>query len=76
MAAVSAPALIVQVDGTPGFPPTGIAGLGVVVRRAGGAIIRTTCRRIAAATSVEAEYHAVIAGLALLLRHYPGTPAR
>jgi ribonuclease HI len=68
--------LIVQVDGTPGLPPVTAAGIGLVVRRGGGAILRTACLRVAASTSVEAEYQAVIAGLTLILRHYPAAAVR
>ncbi len=70
------PAVIVQVDGTPGLPHSGIAGVGLVVRRAGGALIRTSCLRVAATTSIEAEYQAVIAGLALAARHYQTAQVR
>lgn len=68
--------LILQVDGTPGVVPAGVAGLGLVVRRAGGAILRIVSLRAPAATSIEAEYHAIIAGLALSLRHYPTAAIR
>lgn len=73
---MSPPAIILQVDGAPGCPPTGVAGVGLVVRRSGGALVRTSCLRVPATTSVEAEYQAVIAGLALALRHYPNVPVR
>lgn len=68
--------LILQVDGTPGFPPGGVAGVGLVVRRSGGAIVRTSCIRVAATTNIEAEYQAIIVGLALMLRAYPDASVR
>lgn len=76
MGALRPAQLIVQVDGTPGVAPAGIAGVGIVVRRTGGAVIRTSCLRAAAGTSIEAEYQAVIAGLDLALRHFPGAQVR
>jgi len=68
--------LILQVDGTPGIPVGGVAGVGIVVRRAGGALLRTSCMRVAATTSIEAEYQAIIVGLSLMLQHYPATAVR
>lgn len=68
--------LIVQVDGTPGHPPTGTAGLGVVVRGPHGAVLCTHGLCAPAATCVEAEYQAIIGGLALVLRAYPGVAVR
>ncbi|HMQ32322.1 MAG TPA: ribonuclease HI family protein [Chloroflexaceae bacterium] len=76
MGAVSAPAVIVQVDGTPGQRPGGFAGIGVVVRSPRGEVLRTRCLRAPAATCVEAEYQAIIAGLDLALRAYPGAAVR
>ncbi|WP_129674326.1 ribonuclease HI family protein [Candidatus Chloroploca sp. Khr17] len=70
------PSLILQVDGTPGHVPTGTVGLGVVVRSPRGDVLRTRCLRAAAASCNAAEYQAVIAGLTLMLRLYPGTPVR
>jgi len=68
--------IILQVDGTPGHPPTGIAGIGVVVRGPGGAVLQTHALCAPAATCVEAEYQAIIAGLDLVLRAHPGAPVR
>ncbi|MEI7773108.1 MAG: reverse transcriptase-like protein [Chloroflexales bacterium] len=68
--------LLLQVDGTPGFPARGVAGLGVVVRRADGTLLRVHTARAAAATCNEAEYEALIAGLELLRRTFAGAPAR
>lgn len=68
--------LLVQVDGTPGSPPRGVAGIGVVVRGPRGNLICTRCLRAPAATNHEAEYQAVIAGLELMLTHYPGVAVR
>lgn len=61
--------MVLQVDGTPGHPPRGIAGIGLVLRSPRGEVLRTRCLRAPAATCVEAEYQAVIAGLDLALRH-------
>ncbi len=63
--------LLVQVDGTPGFQPRGVAGIGVVVRGPRGNLLCTRCLRAPAATNHEAEYQAVIAGLEVVLAHYP-----
>lgn len=68
--------LILQVDGTPGSPPRGVAGLGVVLRGPRGEILTSRCLCAPAQTNNEAEYQALIAGLALLLRHYPQAAAR
>lgn len=68
--------LLVQVDGTPGSPPRGVAGIGVVVRGPRGNLLCTRCLRAPAATNHEAEYQAVIAGLTLMLTHYPGVAVR
>lgn len=62
--------IIVQVDGTPGHPPGPVAGLGIVVRGPRGELLRTRALRAPAASCVEAEYHAIIAGLDLALRCY------
>jgi ribonuclease HI len=66
---------VLQVDGTPGAAG-GMAGLGIVVRGARGQVLRTRCYRAPAQTCNEAEYQAVIAGLELMLRHYPEAPVR
>lgn len=68
--------MIIQVDGTPGVPPRGTAGIGVVVRNAAGAVITWHCTRAPARTNNEAEYQAVIAGLALALREFRGAQVR
>lgn len=68
--------LLVQVDGTPGQPPRGMAGLGVVVRDTAGLVLAWTCERAPAATNNEAEYLAVIAGLTFVLERYPGAIVR
>jgi ribonuclease HI len=68
--------LLLQVDGTPGFPARGVVGLGVVVRRADGEVLRIHTARAAGITCNEAEYQALIAGLALLRREFAGAPVR
>ena len=68
--------LLLQVDGTPGFPARGVAGLGIVVRRENGSLLRTQTARAAAITCNEAEYQALIVGLTLLQRDFPGASAR
>ncbi len=68
--------LIVQVDGTPGFPARGMAGLGVLVRNEQGMVLRWYCGRAPARTSNEAEYQALIAGLRLILRDFQGGSVR
>lgn len=73
---MTAPVIIIQVDGTPGVTPGGLAGIGLVVRGARGELLRTDCRRAPAATCVEAEYQAIIAGLDLTLRAFPGAAVR
>lgn len=73
---MSAPTIILQVDGTPDPSPTGIAGIGLVARNSRGDVLRTRCLRAPAATCVEAEYQAIIAGLDMALRSFPGTPVR
>lgn len=76
MGPLSPPALILQVDGTPGHPPTGIAGLGLVVRGPRGDVLRTRCLRAPAASCNAAEYQALIAGLELMLHTFPGAGVR
>ncbi|WP_298821632.1 ribonuclease HI family protein [Chloroflexus sp.] len=68
--------LIMQVDGTPGFPSRNVAGLGVVVRTHQGTVLRAHCERAPAQSSNEAEYQALIAGLRLIRREFPGRRAR
>ena len=68
--------LLLQVDGTPGFPPRGVAGLGIVVRSAQGHVLQTRALRAPAATCNEAEYQALIAGLTFLHQRYPAHPLR
>ncbi|NWG19497.1 MAG: ribonuclease HI family protein [Chloroflexi bacterium] len=64
--------LLLQVDGTPGQPARGMAGLGIVVRDSAGKVLAWTCERAPAKTNNEAEYLAVIAGLTFVLQRYPG----
>lgn len=68
--------LLLQVDGTPGTPPRGLAGIGIVVRGPWGQILTTRCLSAPALTSNEAEYQAIIAGLSLMLHAYPDAPVR
>ena len=68
--------LLLQVDGTPGFPARGVAGLGIVVRSARGEVLRIHGACAPAATCNEAEYQALIAGLTLLQHDFPGASAR
>lgn len=68
--------LLLQVDGTPGLPARGIAGIGLVVRWPGGGVITSRCLRAPALTCNEAEYQAVIAGLAFMLERFAGAPVR
>ncbi|OAN44212.1 hypothetical protein A6A03_03455 [Chloroflexus islandicus] len=68
--------LIVQIDGTPGFPARGMAGLGVLVRSERGAVIRFYAGRAPARTSNEAEYQALIAALRLIRRDFPNRRVR
>jgi ribonuclease HI len=68
--------LVAQVDGTPGTRGDGIAGVGVVIRRADGRIVLWRSLRAHAKTCNEAEYQAVIAALRLLLQRFPGRPVR
>lgn len=64
-------------DGAPAPAAGAPAGLGLVVRRGrSGPVLRTASLRAPAATCNEAEYQAVIAGLRLVLRLYPGRPVR
>jgi ribonuclease HI len=68
--------VLLQVDGTPGAQRRGIAGLGMVVRDRSGQVLIWHCGRAPAYTSNEAEYQAVIMGLAVMLRHYPDASVR
>jgi ribonuclease HI len=63
---------MLQVDGTPGAQRRGIAGLGIVVRGRWGQVLTWRCARAPAFTCNEAEYQALIVGLELMLRQYPG----
>ncbi|WP_245669004.1 ribonuclease HI family protein [Chloroflexus islandicus] len=65
-----------QIDGTPGFPARGMAGLGVLVRSERGAVIRFYAGRAPARTSNEAEYQALIAALRLIRRDFPNRRVR
>jgi ribonuclease HI len=62
---------LLQVDGTPGMPPQGMAGIGVVVREPSGAVKTWHGAVLPARTCNEAEYQAVICGLRLVLQRYP-----
>lgn len=66
--------LLVQVDGTPGAQPRGVAGIGVVVRDAAGNVLTWRGLCAPAHTNNEAEYQALIAGLELMLQRFPGRP--
>jgi ribonuclease HI len=68
--------VLIQVDGTPGPQSRGMAGVGVVVRDPWGQVVSWNAFCVPAATCNEAEYQAVIAGLELALRRYPGIPVR
>jgi ribonuclease HI len=68
--------LILQVDGTPGSQPQGIAGVGAVVRGLDGRVLSWRCTCLPAHTNNEAEYQAVIFGLELARRRYPGVALR
>lgn len=63
--------LWLQVDATPGLTSDGMAGISIVVRRHDGQIIRWHLARAPARTSNEAEYQAIIAGLAFMHTHFP-----
>lgn len=64
--------IVVHVDGTPGNPPRGSAGIGVVLGTPRGRVLYWRYARAPAWTSVEAEYQAVLYGLDLVQRRYPG----
>ncbi len=64
------------VDGTPRAERPGIAGVGVVVCTPRGQVLAWHTAEAPAQTSMEAEYQAVIAGLAFFLRHYAGAQVR
>lgn len=68
--------LVLQVDGTPGAQPQGLAGVGAVVRDTNGRVLSWRCATLPAQTNNEAEYQAVIFGLELVLRRYPGVAVR
>lgn len=68
--------IILQVDGTPGAVRRGQGGVGVVVRDATGRVLTWHAQRVPAATCHEAEYQAVIIGLALVLRLCRGARVR
>jgi ribonuclease HI len=68
--------LLLQVDGTPGAAPRGMAGIGIVVRDQAGSVVAWQCARAPALTNNEAEYQAIIAGLELMLARYPGAAVR
>lgn len=68
--------LLLQVDGTPGMPALGTAGVGAVMRSADGQVLSWRCACLPARTNNEAEYQAVIFGLELVLRRHPGAAVR
>jgi ribonuclease HI len=68
--------LILQVDGTPGAQPRGLAGVGAVMRGTDGRVLLWRCATLPARTNNEAEYQAVIFGLELALRRFPGAALR
>jgi ribonuclease HI len=68
--------LLLQVDGTPGLPARGLAGIGLVVRWPAGGIITSRCLRAPAQTCNEAEYQALIAGLELMHSNFAGVAVR
>jgi ribonuclease HI len=67
---------MLQVDGAMGRGRSGIAGLGLVVRGPWGQVLTWRGERARALTCNEAEYQALIAGLRLMLRRYPGARVR
>lgn len=67
---------MLQIDGTPGSQPGRSGGAGVIVRDSDGAVLRWHCAQIAAQTCNEAEYQALITGLALVVREFPGAHVR
>jgi len=66
----------VQVDGTPGSPPQGTAGIAAVLRAADGRVLSWRYARAAARTNNEAEYQAMILGLQLALQRAPSAAVR
>lgn len=68
--------IVVHVDGTPGTPPRGRAGIGVVLGTTGGRVLFWRYARASAWTSMEAEYQAVLYGLGLVQQRYPGCRVR
>lgn len=68
--------LVVQIDGTLGFPARGMAGLGIVVRNEHGDVIRLYDECAPAHTSNEAEYWAFIIALRLVQRDFPNRRVR
>ena len=72
----AAPQLLLQVDGAASRPGSTIAGVGIVVRNTHGHVLLWRSLRTHAQTNNEAEYQAIIAGLGLMLRHYPHVAVR
>lgn len=68
--------LVLQVDATPGVTPSGVAGIGIVVRHGAGDIVRWHCTRAPAQTCNEAEYQAIIAGFTFMRTHFPTASIR
>jgi ribonuclease HI len=68
--------LFLQVDGSPGAQPRDVAGLGAAIRNAEGRVLLWRCGTAPARTNNEAEYQAMIFGLELALRRFPGAALR
>jgi ribonuclease HI len=67
---------VLLVDGTPRAERPGVAGVGVVVCTPRGQVLAWHTAEAPAQTSMEAEYQAVIAGLAFVLQRYAGAQLR
>ncbi len=65
------PAVLLQVDGTPGDRVSDIGGVGLIVRALDGQVLRWHVACVQARTCNEAEYQAVIVGLRFVQQHYP-----
>ena len=64
------------VDGTPRAARPGVAGVGAVVCTPRGQVLSWHTAEAPAQTSMEAEYQAVIVGLAFVLHRYAGAQVR
>jgi ribonuclease HI len=67
---------VLLVDGTPRAGRPGVAGVGMVACTPRGQVLGWHYAEAPAQTSMEAEYQAVIAGLAFVLRRYAGVRVR